>query len=142
MLKTSAVAGVAVVALWSAAAGYARPDFRTPGKAAYCDLYPGKQIQGGVEGSFTEGPPGSAAIECWTPNDGFRVRMSNRGSVPPHEYWPDYRGFTPRTKHLLGFGDSVALAGIRCVSRRSGLTCTNRSGHGWWIGRYRGYRIR
>jgi hypothetical protein len=30
---------------------------------------------------------------------------------------------------------------FRCVSRRTGLTCTNARGHGWWIGRYHGYRL-
>jgi hypothetical protein len=28
-----------------------------------------------------------------------------------------------------------------CTSLRTGLTCKNRSGHGWWLGRYKGYRI-
>jgi len=30
--------------------------------------------------------------------------------------------------------------GFWCTSRRTGLLCWNRVGHGWWLGRYRGYR--
>jgi hypothetical protein len=28
-----------------------------------------------------------------------------------------------------------------CNSRSSGLTCQNARGHGWWLGRYVGYRV-
>jgi hypothetical protein len=28
----------------------------------------------------------------------------------------------------------------KCVSRATGLTCPNRAGHGWWLGRLRGSR--
>ena len=30
---------------------------------------------------------------------------------------------------------------FRCVNRRSGLTCQNASGHGWWLGSSSAYRI-
>jgi hypothetical protein len=36
-----------------------------------------------------------------------------------------------------GFG----AAYYTCMSRSNGLTCKNRSGHGWWLGRFKGYRI-
>jgi len=28
-----------------------------------------------------------------------------------------------------------------CVSKKTGPHCTNHDGHGWWLGRYKGYRI-
>jgi len=28
-----------------------------------------------------------------------------------------------------------------CSSRTNGLTCNNQAGHGWWLGRFKGYRI-
>ncbi len=28
-----------------------------------------------------------------------------------------------------------------CSSRSNGLTCKNGIGHGWWLGRCKGYRI-
>ena len=53
-------------------------------------------------------------------------------------------------KRLLRFGQQwsfgpdasgVGPINYRCWSRRTGLTCRNRQGHGWWLGRYRGYRL-
>jgi hypothetical protein len=68
-------------------------------------------------------------------------------------------GYRPRAA-LLGFGErwryrcailadnatcasdrSGGRAAFRCVSRRTGLTCRNSRGHGFWIGRYRGYDL-
>ena len=36
---------------------------------------------------------------------------------------------------VLGYGRSMARFGVRCVSRRSGLTCTNTAGHGFSLSR-------
>jgi hypothetical protein len=35
----------------------------------------------------------------------------------------------------LSYGRSWPWLGIRCTSRRSGLTCTNQSGHGFFLSR-------
>jgi hypothetical protein len=131
---------VAALAAHPASAS-ARPDFRTPTQAAYCDLLPGWHANGGVEGGFINGEDADdAAIGCWTPNDGFVVRMSNTGPVLPKEYVPVLRGHTPKTHRVLRFGQGIGMRGITCHSRGSGLTCRNRSGHGWWLGRFVGYR--
>jgi hypothetical protein len=37
--------------------------------------------------------------------------------------------------HVLGYGRSWTRSGIRCVSRRAGLTCTNTAGHGFVLSR-------
>jgi hypothetical protein len=43
-------------------------DFRTPGRAAYCDYSP--------RGEASEGGPNQRTdLYCWTPNDGFYVDM-------------------------------------------------------------------
>lgn len=34
---------------------------------------------------------------------------------------------------VLGYGDSVSLGGISCVSAKTGMTCTNGDGHGFSI---------
>lgn len=52
------------------------------------------------------------------------AEAENRGYQPPYA--------------ALGFGESWAEGGFSCVSRNSGLTCTNTSGHGWTLPRYRG----
>lgn len=137
-------AGLAVLSAPTSASG-ANPSyvaFRTPGSAAYCSYWPGWVANGGVEGGFHEGTSKDAAVECWTPNDGFNVRMSNRGRVLPVEYTRSLHGYKPRAKRVLAFGKTSTFHGIRCASRRTGLTCTNRDTHGWWIGRFHGYSIR
>ena len=89
----------------------------------------------------------STTLTCWTPNDGFTVRMNNFGRASK-SYIPKHRGYrdTYWAKGVLSFGEdwghvSPGLAQYGCQSRRTGLTCGNHDGHGWWIGRYRGYRI-
>ena len=53
------------------------------------------------------------------------------------KYWAD---------GLLSFGENwkywtPGFAQYGCRSRKTGLTCGNHDGHGWWLGRYKGYRI-
>ena len=43
------------------------------------------------------------------------------------------------TAPVLGYGSSWRGGGITCTSRRSGLTCRNRSGHGFFMSRARSY---
>jgi hypothetical protein len=122
-------------------------NFHTPGKAAYCQVVP--DITGGDAGPWV--PP----LECWTPNDGFSVRLTAYGGRPKSGYWNYNRGLYSRSR-LLGSGQSwwsnseskegfgTSPRGIihfRCSSRASGLTCRNGTGHGFWFGRFRGYRI-
>ena len=103
----------------------AAASFRTPGRAAYCGLTEG------------EGPPG---LICWTPNDGFSIGMGTR-SRPTHSYNPLDRGNYEYAPRVLRFGQTWNVFAYRCTSRATGLTCTNRGGHGWWLGRYKGYRV-
>jgi hypothetical protein len=121
---TRIVVAVALALAFPAAA-IAVADFKTPGGAAYCGITHG------------EAPYG---LICWTPNDGFTVSMRAR-SRAYKEYHRPNRGYHDVVGQTLGFGQKWASVGFRCVSRRTGLTCINRVGHGWWLGRYRGYRL-
>jgi hypothetical protein len=143
----------AVVAVWSVdqaasnSASHSFPSFFTPGKLAYCKLH--RSIAG--ESSFTP------YLNCWRPRDGFTVTLeskgrplygpleANRGPVESvvraswllrfgHAWWGNQRGDDGR-----GRGEGRVL--FRCTSRTSGLTCRSISGHGFWLGRVRGYRI-
>jgi hypothetical protein len=101
--------------------------FVTPGRAAYCGV--------------SEGEPPLALI-CWTPNDGFTVAMTARGR-PTKRYIAANKGYYDRyVGRVLRFGHGWGWPGYWfCVSRRTGLTCTNEAKHGWWLGRYHGYRL-
>jgi len=130
----TAVCGVGAVILLALPASAQSAVFKTPQRAAYCDFQ--------AKGTLGEGgaPIKASNLLCWTPNDGFFVTMDRTGSAR-HAYGEEFfQGSTPPAA-TLPFGRGWRLGGFRCVSRSSGLTCTNASGHGWWLGRFRGYRM-
>jgi Family of unknown function (DUF6636) len=50
----------------------------------------------------------------------------------------EYIRANPATDYpRLGYGRSYSWHGIRCASRTTGLTCRNRSGHGFFLSRQR-----
>lgn len=109
-------------------------DFRTPGRATYCDhVSKGETIEGGI-------PAPRSSLQCWTPNDGFTTWMSRRSR--PRKLYAEQlrRAYAPNTP-VLEFGRAWRVVGYRCVSRRTGVTCRNDARHGWWLGRYSGYRL-
>jgi hypothetical protein len=116
---------IVALALALPATAIAVADFKTPSGAVYCGTSHGE-------------PP--YHLICWTPNDGFTVSMGPRGRAGK-TYIRNNRGYHDVVGRTLRFGQRWASVGFYCVSRRTGLTCTNRVGHGWWLGRYRGYRI-
>jgi hypothetical protein len=131
--------------------------FYTPGKAAYCKFHVPLEPIGA---SYP--PP----LECWTPNDGFTVSMTDgrvskryvsgnkwrfarsiRRLTFRQNWWSSTVGLVvddfgnSYDDYREGTGAPKGIAIYRCSSRATGLTCRNRVGHGWWLGRYRGYRI-
>ena len=101
-------------------------DFKTPKGAAYCgtDHYTGR------------------TLTCWTPNDGFTISMRRRGTRVYKTYLGHNKGrHDPHIGQTLSFGRTWRSNGFRCISQSDGLTCTNLEGHGWWLGRYVGYRV-
>lgn len=135
-MRIAVLVGLAliVMALPSAARATALSAFHTPGWAAECFVpYP------------HERPISDTVLVCITPNDGFTIVMGSR-SRPRWRYDPKARGYRDgfAAARLLRFGQHWAVRPARpywyCVSRRSGLTCWNSVGRGWWLGRYRGFR--
>ena len=119
------VTGLVCLALSAAASAQEPALFGTPGQAAYC--------QWGLVG-----PPD--VFVCWTPNDGFTVQMTVRGR--PHKYYERFnRGRVDTRAPILRFGHTRRSGSIVCISRSNGLTCVNRRGHGWRLGRYVGYKL-
>ena len=114
--------------------------FRTPDNAALCRVtYNDREwVWQTLMRSFM----------CVTPNDGFYLRMTNLYRNKPtitKGYRKMYKGMSvDATTPILRFGqdwDPLGVGVIACRSRRTGLTCHAGRGHGWWIGRFRGYRI-
>jgi hypothetical protein len=66
--------------------------------------------------------------------------MPERGRAT-HDYNRMQRGYHERQAPVLGFSRTWRFPGFRCTSRATGLTCVNRAGHGWWLGRFKGYWV-
>jgi hypothetical protein len=142
-------AGGVLAAVCGVAAGDADASaysaFYTPGHAVECQL----------PVNFAEDARHPWKFMCWTPNDGFTVEMSWNGRArriasPRTQGERDYITDWARRFGVLKFGADwtccfdrrgFGRAYYTCQSRSNGLTCRNALGHGWWLGRFRGYRI-
>jgi hypothetical protein len=79
-----------------------------------------------------------AKPSCWAPNDGFTLELPRSGAafrVRADEAFN--RGRQPAYP-AIGFGERWQADGFACVSRKSGLICSNADGSGWTLPRYRG----
>ena len=145
----SLLATISLAAISTGSASSREPyaSFYTPGKAAYC---------GSVLDITGDNPGYVPWLYCWTPNDGYTIELRDARRPPAARYVAKNKWhYEPATRRLTfaqdwwlnraghegtgrtGRGDVL----IRCASRSNGLTCTNRHGHGFWLGRFRGYRI-
>jgi hypothetical protein len=144
----------------SAASAYTgvfpKPAFGTPGAAAYCAFL------------WTDPENSSPLIFCWTPDDGWSVSLNWRGRRRFTRYYTKppgivhdigvLKGYAPRAVPLRFGGrfvyrsadpseldtcrrNGAGVLAFTCTSRASGLTCVNAARHGFWIGRYRGFRL-
>jgi hypothetical protein len=136
----AAVVVTTAAALVLAGQALAVPDFQTPGKTFYCGV---------VEAH--EAPPGYVPpLTCWRPRNGFTVFLRALRGVRT-EWNPRNKGAFQQAAHVLPFGQQwwwkkwesgigAAPRGLFywCFNRTTGLTCANRVGHGFWLGRYQG----
>lgn len=118
----AAIVVVAALAVPSVAAGYA--SFRAPGRTVYCEL----------------GEVRPVSLVCWRARDGRSIGMlpTGRALVNPDT---NTRNLHHDRAPVLAFGRTWRRGAYRCTSRAAGVTCRNRSGHGWFLGRLRGYRL-
>lgn len=135
-MKTLIIAILAALTMAAPAQGSALDGFHTSGWAAQCVV---------AENMLNAN---KSPLICWTPNDGFTVRMQANGRVTK-SYQRANKNYRDKffAADLLAYNrfwfhmTEVPVLKYACVSRRNGLTCKNSDQHGWWIGRYVGYRI-
>ena len=134
--RLSALAGVGA-ALLSAPAASAITEFRTPERTIYCGVVEAHESPEWFV------PP----LTCWRPRNGFtvflRARHAGRGEWNPRNRGADLFArdvlghddwyWATRSQSGLGYRARERVA-YRCFNRRTGLTCTNRLGHGFWLG--------
>jgi hypothetical protein len=51
------------------------------------------------------------------------------------------RSYDLDERYREGTGSPRGTVQFVCKSRSTGPTCANRAGHGWWLGRFKGYRL-
>jgi hypothetical protein len=102
--------------------------FSTPNTAAYC---------GKDEPTLV---PGEESIHCYRRSDGLDARIGRTGR-PRISHARSERGQHVQTPYRNKFGQSLALWGINCAIRATGLTCVNPAKHGFWLGPTKGYRV-
>ena len=118
--------GLALALLASPTGALAVAAFSTPQNAAQCGLSEGE---------------GQARLLCWTPNDGYTITIGPRAGRPrPGTIIASNRDYVGPVGRRLPFGRTWRSWVYACVSRSTGLTCTNARGHGWWLGRFHGVR--
>jgi hypothetical protein len=123
-VKATLAALLVALSVPAVAAAYA--NFRAPGRTVYCEV---------------GDPPPPRVLECWRATDGRSIAMlpTGRALVNPDT---NTRGQYEDRAPVLQFGRTWHYrTSYRCTSRRLGVTCTNRSHHGFWLGRYHGYRL-
>ena len=129
------VAAIAVLAAPGAGTGGTGgiETFRTPSRNIACGFFPSSfgnptflrcDILSGLKPE-----PRRTCEGDWT---GASMRVTGRaGAVCAGDTVYD-----PRSR-ILGYGKTWTRAGMRCTSRTTGLTCTNRSGRGFFLSRQR-----
>ena len=120
LLVLAAFAAVAAVV-----PGLALGDFKQPGGGVYCS--PSKI--------------GELDFQCWRAKTGLTLFMKPTGRATFDTLRSNrktYEDAAPplRVGHKWSFRGSFF-----CSMARTGLTCKNRSRHGWFLGRTEGYRI-
>jgi hypothetical protein len=117
---------IATAALAGASSAAAVAAFGTPDNALYCGVSSGE-------------PP--TRLICWRAKDGYTVSMTRLSRSTGEIYSPN-RGSHPAPGRKLQYGKTWSLSAYwTCLSHHGGLTCVNRAGHGWWLGRLQGSRL-
>ena len=136
-LIVAVVAALASVVLGSAqAAKYG--SFTTPSGNIVCG-YGGGSIGCGIKTGLKPAPKNTCHDLDYS---GKRMSVRTTGTAVIDLCAGDPGPFLLEAKApVLAYGSKWRGSGITCASRRSGLTCTNRSGHGFFMSRTRSYRF-
>ncbi len=105
--------------------GLALGDFKQPGGGVYCA--PDRFV-----------PP---TLACWRSKTGLTLAMRPTGR-PSYDTLRSNRNTREDSAPPLRYGRTWRLnKDFTCTMTRKGVTCKNRSRHGWFLGRTEGYRL-
>jgi hypothetical protein len=119
--------------------------FRTPSRNIVCgyaiDVHGRASMECGVK-SGLKPPPRRIHCLAGDPND-KRLSLRDLGRAAPVLCAGDPGPLLPQIEakaRMLGYGARIRLGGITCSSAITGLTCRNRSAHGFFLSR-RSWRL-
>ena len=116
---------VTIAVLAALVPSLARGDFKQPGGGVYC----------AIQRLTPE------TLQCWRSKTGLTLVMGARGK-PSFKTLRSSRNFFEDSAPPLRVGHTWRFKGIfTCTMASSGLTCKNRTRHGWFMGRTEGYRL-
>jgi hypothetical protein len=114
--------------------------FKTPSGNIVCGYSIAPLGDASVECGVKSGlkpPPPRVSCSAGDPND-KRVSLTASGRAVPVTCAGDPGPFVSEAKaSVLGYGHAWSGGGISCTSATTGLTCTNRVGHGFFLSRER-----
>ena len=133
----ASVAGLLVTG--GVAAKYVVVGFRTPSGNIGCmyasDPSFAPNLRCDIRSRLRPVPPRPAKCDLdW--GDSYELNLTGRARLTCH----GDTAIDPRAR-VLAYGVTWRRNGFSCVSRLAGLTCRNRSGHGFFLSRKRSYRF-
>ena len=142
MYRLSLIALVALVVAFGAIAASAHAArygaFKTPSGNIVCG-YGGGSIGCGIKTGLRPAPRNTCHDLDYS---GKRMSLRTTGAAVVDLCAGDPGPFLVEAKaSVLAYGSKWRGGGITCASRRTGLTCTNRSGHGFFMSRAHSYRF-
>ena len=97
-------------------------------------------VQCGIKSGFKPRPPRKGPTCTFPDRIGLNAAGRSRlgPSICPGEDGGDSGPYAPDSvSRVLGYGKTWSGGGIRCTSALTGLTCRNKSGHGFFLSRAR-----
>jgi hypothetical protein len=85
---------------------------------------PGPRRRAGCTRAIVVGLRATGSVDIW-------------GSICPGEDAPETPYVGGDIAWTLGYGEAMSIGGVRCPSAATGLTCRNKSGHGFFLSRDR-----
>jgi hypothetical protein len=131
-------AGLAVVVAPGVAAPPKPGAFKTPSGNIVCAYIvtsnaDTSSVQCGIKSGLRPAPRNTCTDLDYS---GKRVSLRATGRSVPVVCAGDPGAFLyEKQARVLPYGSSWHGGGLRCTSRRTGMTCTNRSGHGFFLSR-------
>ena len=135
---SAAIGAVSVCGSTAVGAGAARnPSFQTPSRNIICDGIVADVGHTFMECGIKSGLVGARASTGCKPGDSGqnRVYVPARGRGALTLCAGDPGPFLYVHAPVLRYGQAWRGGGITCTSARSGLTCRNRGGHGFFLSR-------